>query len=248
MNTNNNTILISGGTAGIGFEAAKLFAAAGNKVIITGRDQQRLDKALAQLPGVTGILSDVSKKEDTEVLVATIKKDFPQLNIVVNNAGRAILYDLANNSDKSFDYAEDEMLTNYLAVIRLNEKLLPVLKAQKEAAIVNVSSIVAFVPGSLTTYSASKAALHSYTQSLRISLERTTNIKVFELMPPLVNTDFSASIGGANGISPAVVAQDLLDGINNDHYEIRTGNTQLIYELYRKSPLEALQAMNPVAN
>ncbi len=221
MNNTSNTILITGGTAGIGFEAAKLFSAAGNKVIITGRDKQRLDKALALLPGVTGITGDISK-EDTEALIAAVKKDFPQLNIVVNNAGRAIVYDLTGEGN-AFENAADEMLTNYLSVIRLNEKLLPVLSAQKEAAIVNVSSVVALVPGSLPTYSASKAALHSYTQSLRINLQRKGNVKVFELMPPLVNTEFSAAIGGANGVSPAVVAQDLLDGIAKDIYEIRTG-------------------------
>ena len=244
MITTNNTILITGGTAGIGLEAAKLFVAAGNKVVITGRDQQRLDSALTLLPGATGLVSDVSKKEDIETLVATIKKDFPSLNMIVNNAGRAILYDLTGGSN-AFENAEDEMFTNYLSIVRLNEKLLQILSAQPAAAIVNVSSIVAFVPGSLATYSASKAALHSYTQSLRISLQRKGNIKVFELMPPLVNTEFSAPIGGANGVSPTVVAQDLFDGVANDRYEIRTGNTQLIYDLYRQDPEEALRVMQP---
>src|SRR5882757_1228734 len=190
MNTTNNTVLISGGTAGIGFEIAKLFSANGSKVIITGRDKDRLDKAVAQLKNTTGILSDVSNAADVDKLVTTIKQDFPELNIVINNAGRAQLYNLAT-AENIFDIAADEMLTNYLAVIRLNEKLLPILSAQKEAAIINVSSVVAFVPGSLATYSASKAALHSYTQSLRFALTDQPNIKVFELMPPLVNTEFS---------------------------------------------------------
>ena len=105
MNTTNNTILITGGTAGIGLEAAKLFTAAGNKVIITGRDKKRLDNALALLPGATGVVSDVSKKGDIEALVSTIKKDFPSLNIVVNNAGRALVYDLTGGSD-AFENAE----------------------------------------------------------------------------------------------------------------------------------------------
>ncbi|HTE10466.1 MAG TPA: SDR family NAD(P)-dependent oxidoreductase, partial [Chitinophagaceae bacterium] len=202
------------------------------------------DKALAQLKNATGILSDISKKEDTGILVATLKKDFPDLNMVINNAGRAILYDIANSED-AFEKAEDEMLTNYLSVIRLNEKLLPLLKEQKEAAIVNVSSIVAFVPGSLATYSASKAALHSYTQSLRISLARTGNIKVFELMPPLVDTEFSAIINGHNGIAPSLVAQEFINGLEKDIHEIRVGKTQDMYDLYLKSPAAALDAMQP---
>ena len=247
MNTTNNTVLITGGSAGIGFEIAKLLSAAGNKVIITGRNRQRLDSAVAQLTNATGIVSDVSKKEDTESLVATLSKDFPGLNMVVNNAGQAHLYDLAN-SENAFEKAQDEMLTNYLAVIRLNEKLLPLLKEQKESAIVNVSSVVAIVPGKIPTYSASKAALHSYTQSLRVSLQRVGNIKVFELMPPLVDTEFSAIINGSTGIAPSVVAQGLIEAIEKDNYEIHIGKTQYIYDLYLQSPAEALKVMNPVAN
>ncbi|WP_420147671.1 SDR family oxidoreductase [Spirosoma sp.] len=244
MKTTQNTALITGGSAGIGFEIAKVLSAKGNKVIITGRDKQRLDKALDQLSNATGIVSDVSKKEDAEALSATLTHDFPDLNLIINNAGRAILYDIAN-SNGAFDTAQDEILTNYLSVIRLNEYVLPLLKAQPEAAIVNVSSIVAFVPGNLPTYSASKAALHSYTQSLRIALERTSNVKVFELMPPLVDTEFSAIINGKSGIAPSVVAQEFIDALETDTYEIRVGKTQYIYDLYRKSPLEALNVMQP---
>jgi uncharacterized oxidoreductase len=102
-----------------------------------------------------------------------------------------------------------------------------------------VSSIVAFVPGSLATYSASKAALHSYTQSLRIALENSS-IKVFELMPPLVDTQFSAPIGGNKGISPRLVAEDLLTAFTNDNYEIRVGKTEDLYQLFLSSPAKAL--------
>ena len=243
MKTTQNTALITGGSAGIGLEIAKLLSANGNKVIITGRDQQRLDKALAQLNNATGIVSDVSKQDDAKALATQLTRDFPTLNLVINNAGRAILYDIAN-SDGAFDSAQDEILTNYLSVIRLNEYLLPLVKTQPEAAIVNVSSVVAFVPGSLPTYSASKAALHSYTQSLRIALSRTSTVSVFELMPPLVDTEFSAIINGHNGIAPSVVAQAFIDGLETDTYEIRVGKTQFIYDLYLKSPAEALAAMN----
>lgn len=243
MNITNNTILIIGGTAGIGYETARLFSEKGNQVIITGRNRKRLDEALAKLKNTKGILNNFSKKEDLDQLVSVIKQDFPQLSIVINNAARAHVYDL-HTVENLYDLAEEEMQVNYLSVIRLNEKLLPLLAAQKEAAIVNVSSVVALVPGSLTTYSASKAALHSYTQSLRISLKRNSQIKVFELMPPLVNTAFSQAIGGSKGISPSVVANDLLNAMENDIYEVHVGNTQMIYDLLRKSPDEALQIMN----
>ncbi len=244
MKTINNTVLITGGSAGIGLEIAKQLSAKGNKVIITGRDQQRLDKALSQLKNATGIVSDVSRKEDANALAERLTKEFPDLNMVINNAGRAVLYDIIKTENAS-EIAEDEMLTNYLSIIRLNEKLLPILSKQKEAAIVNVSSIVAFVPGSLVTYSASKAALHSYTQSLRVALSRTGNVKVFELMPPLVNTEFSAPINGKTGIPPSQVAEEFIAAVEKNEYEIRVGKTQFIYDLYLKSPQEALNAMQP---
>lgn len=244
MNTTNNTILISGGSAGIGLELAKLLLEKGNTVIITGRNQERLQRAAKQLNGVIPVVSDVSNAEDVERLVQQINADFPQLNMVINNAGRALVYDLSAEQANAFEKAEDEMLTNYLSVIRLNEKLLPLLKKQDSAAIVNVSSVVAFVPGSLATYSASKSALHSYTQSLRLALKRDTNIAVFELMPPLVDTEFSAPIGGKNGISPIAVAQQFIEGMEQNIFEIRVGQTEDMYRLYLSSPEKAFEVMN----
>jgi uncharacterized oxidoreductase len=243
MKTTNNTILIIGGSAGIGFETAKLLSEQGNRVIITGRDAERLQQAASSLRNVTAIMSDVSKEADVKALVVMLNKDFPGLNMVINNAGRAILYNLAEEGVNAFEKAADEMHTNYLSIIRLNELLLPLLKKQTEAAIVNVSSVVAIVPGSLSTYSASKAALHSYTQSLRFALEETT-VKVFELMPPLVNTDFSQAIGGSNGIPPSQVATELVEALENNTYEIHVGNTAHIYNLFLSSPAEAFNQMN----
>lgn len=244
MKTSQNTVLLIGGTAGIGLEIAKQLTALDNHVIITGRNQERLDAAAASLQNVTTILSDVSKAEDVDQLVSRIKAEFPQLNIVINNAGRALFYNLADPSQDAFANAEDEMLTNYLSIIRINQKLLPVLKQQESSAIVNVSSIVAYVPGiTLPTYAASKAALHSYSTSLRLSLEETS-VKVFELMPPLVDTEFSKEIGGHNGIKPSVVADEFLAALANDEFEIRVGDTAQIYELFRQSPVDALNVMN----
>ncbi|HLZ86257.1 MAG TPA: SDR family NAD(P)-dependent oxidoreductase [Puia sp.] len=245
MKTSNNTILITGGSAGIGFAIAKTLGA-NNKIIITGRDQQRLKAAAAKLPNTTAILGDVSDAKDVDKLVATLNRDHKDLNIVINNAGKASgIYDLATEGIDAFTRAGEEMLTNYLSVIRLNERLLPLLKKQPEAAIVNVSSIVAIAPGGrLPSYSASKAALHSYTISLRQALSKT-NVAVFELYPPLVNTEFSAEIGGAtNGIAPSVVADDLLKGLEQDTYDIRVGRTAELYQYYLANPQEAIKAMS----
>ncbi len=246
MNTTNNTVLITGGSAGIGFALAKLLSENGNTVIITGRNRERLLQASAKLKNVHPIVSDIADPDDMDLLVAEIMVEFPTLNLVINNAGRAFLHDLTEENANTSEIARKEMLTNYLSVIRLNERLLPLLKKQESAAIVNVSSIVAFVPGKLATYSASKAALHSYTQSLRVALEQDSRVKVFELMPPLVDTELSAPIGGKNGIAPTVVAEQFVRALANDDYEIRVGNTEDLYRLYLSSPEEALQLMQGV--
>ncbi|SKC01605.1 SDR family oxidoreductase [Dyadobacter psychrophilus] len=246
MKTSGNTILITGGSAGIGFEIAKIFSETGNKVIITGRNADRLTNAVSKLNNATGIVSDVADKQDVEKLVSTLKSDFPNLNIVINNAGAASYY-LLNNVDNAYERAEEEILTNYLSIVGLNQKLLSLLGAQPESAIVNVSSIAAFVPNHvIPTYAASKAALHSYTQSLRLTLEKSTSVKVFELMPPLVNTEFSTEIGGENGIPASEVAEALVHAFENDTYEIHVGRTADLFGLFLQSPEQALLAMNPL--
>lgn len=247
MKTTNNTILITGGSAGIGFEIAKLFSENGNKVIITGRDAAKLQDATDRLnKNVTALVSDVTKTEDVEKLANTLTVNFPSLNVVINNAGYAVLQK-AFDGTNIWKSAEDEMYTNYISVIRLTEKLLPLLKQQRESAIVNVTSIVAYAPGlSLPTYSASKAALNSYSMTLRLAL-KNTSVSVYELMPPLVNTSFSAEIGGEKGIPPAQVAQDLWTSLEKNEYQIHVGQTADIYSLLKISPLAAFNAMNGIA-
>jgi len=246
MKTTNNTILITGGSAGIGFEMARLFSENGNQVIITGRNPERMAGAIARLKNTSAIVSDVNDAEDVEKLIARLNKDFPTLNVLINNAGTANYYDMTVPDINAFGKASEEILTNYLSIIRLNERLLPLLTQQPEAAIVNVSSIVAFAAraNSLPTYGASKAALHSYTNSLRIMMEGTP-VKVFELMPPLVDTEFSAAIGGAaNGIPPQQVADDLLTAMQQDIFEIHIGRTAEIFKNFFPLSPQAVLAMN----
>lgn len=245
MKTSKNTILVTGGGSGIGFEIAKLFSQANNHIIITGRNEEKLHKAASQLENVSTIVCDITNEDDVNKLVRQISADFPDLNILINNAGNAAYYNILTPNINAFQKASEEMNTNFLSVLRLTEKLLPFLNLQENAAIINISSIVAFVPTlRLATYSASKAALHSYTQTLRIALEKESNIKVFEVMPPLVNTDFSKEIGGENGISPAQVANDLFSALEENRYEIHVGQTSAIYDLFHSSPADALIAMN----
>lgn len=246
MNTSNNTVLITGGSAGIGFAIAKLLSEKGNHVIITGRNRERLNAAAAKLSNVTAIACDVTNGEDVRALITRIELEFPQLNILVNNAGEAYAHQL-NDHNGATEKAMREMNTNFFSILNLNEKLLPLLSRQDSAAIVNVSSIVAFVPGhTLPTYSATKAALHSYTLSLRYALAQNTGIEVYELMPPLVNTELSKEIGGENGIDPSVVANDLLQAFEQKQFEIQVGDTANLFQLYLSAPEKAFEALNPV--
>jgi uncharacterized oxidoreductase len=244
MNITNNTILITGGGSGIGLEIAKALSHA-NKVIIVGRNKEKLNAAAKDLENVFTIQADITNESDVNRLYEEIKTTFGGLHILINNAGYAHAYTLSENADM-YSKAVEEFTTNYFAPIRLTEKFLPLLKQQKESAIVNVSSIVGFVPGShVPTYSDSKAALHSHTRLLRYELAKDTNVKVFELMPPLVNTDLSVAIGGReNGIPASDVASDLVKALHEDIYEVRVGNTELMYNSFFSATEGAFSVMN----
>lgn len=244
MNVSNKTILITGGGSGIGFEIAKLLIEKGNRVIITGRSESRLQKASEQLNQVSYITSDITDPEDA-IKLRRYLESLGGLDLLINNAGSAHVYTLGNDADTATK-AMEEFNTNVFSAMRLIDELLPLLRQSTEAAIVNVTSTVALVPaGSIPTYSASKAALHSYTESLRFALSKNTSIKVFELMPPLVDTAFSTAIGGESGIPPKAVADSLWSGLESDTYEILTGNTEAIYNLSRAvTYADAFRLMN----
>jgi uncharacterized oxidoreductase len=243
MNITNKTVLITGGGSGIGLEIAKSLIAKGNKVIITGRTEAKLKQAAQGVENLSIFAGDINKAEDITKLVTYLTQN-GGLDVLINNAGQASAYNISADAN-AFDKAEAEIQTNYLAVIRLTEKLLPLLSQSAQAAIVNVTSIVVYAPNAyISTYSASKAALHSYTQSLRFTLAKTTGIKVFELFPPLVDTDFSKDIGGENGIKPSAVADQFIAGVENNDEEIHVGATADIYKLFLSSPQEAFKALN----
>lgn len=221
MKTNGNTILITGGSAGIGFELAKQFSQLGNKVLITGRNADKLKQAAAQLENVIPIAGDVTNPESTDRLVAQIKQEHPELNLVINNAGYADVYELDAEAS-AFSKASQEMQTNYLSIVGLTEKLLPTLLKNENSSIVNVTSIVAYYPQKmLPTYTASKSALKAYTDVLRETFENRLN--VFELIPPLVNTAFSKEIGGENGIPPKEVADELILALEKNQWLVPVG-------------------------
>lgn len=239
------TVLITGGGSGIGLEIAKLLSKNDNKVIIIGRNGEKLVKAAEGLTNVTTYPIDITNSDDVLNLVEKLKSDYADLSLLINNAATLYVYNHDDESN-SFEKAKDEMNTNYFAVIRLNEALIPLLRKQPEAVIVNVTSVVAIVPsGGIPSYSDSKAALRSYTLILRHELAKNSGIRVVELIPPLVNTAFSQEIGGEkDGVPPALVAQNLIDGIENGEEEIFVGQAKEFRDFYFSDPDGAFKLLN----
>jgi uncharacterized oxidoreductase len=247
MNTTGKNILVTGGGSGIGFAIARLFSRNGNKVIITGRNEEKLKAAAGQL-NVGYIVADLTNSNDLQSLVDQLTTNYKTLDILVNNAALTHVYQLGAGAG-AFEKADAEIAINYLAVVSLIEHLLPLLGSQPEAAIVNVNAIIGLTPSiHMPTHSASKAALRAYTQGLRFTLaSKGSAIKVFELMPPLVNTEFSKTIGGANGIPPEEVAQALLTGLENNTEEIRIGRAEQFYQGFFANSEKAVAALNQPA-
>ena len=247
MNIQNKKILITGGGSGIGFAIAKAFSEKGNQIILAGRNEEKLEKASLSLKNTSYIVCDVSDDRDVKNLVKQINENFRGIDILVNNAGVAKPQPLIS-PDGIYENAKYEMEINYLSVLRLTERLLPFLKASHEAAIINIQSIVSYSPNSnIATYSATKAALHSYSQSLRLVLQKTNpHIKVFEVFPPFVDTDLTKGLE-TEKMSPTEVAQDILASVSKDEYAIRNGKTKNIYQLFLQSPEDALNKINGIA-
>jgi uncharacterized oxidoreductase len=188
MNITNNTILITGGGSGIGRGLAEAFHALGNKVIITGRRAIMLEETTNANPGMASVTLDMDDPAAIRAFAKEVTTLHPTLNVVINNAGIARMEDL-KSAPASLADAEAIVTTNILGPIRLTHALLPHLLKQPSATIINVSSGLAFVPFPIgPTYCASKAALHSYTVSLRWQL-RDTAIEVKEIIPPYVQTE-----------------------------------------------------------
>jgi uncharacterized oxidoreductase len=188
MQTTDNTILITGGGSGIGRGLAEAFHGLGNKVIIAGRRQQVLDETTEANPGMTSIVLDIEAPAAIQAFAAQITNQHPKLNVLINNAGILRPENLKAQQNDLVD-AEAMVTTNVLGPIRLTAALLPHLQKQPRATILNVSSGLGFVPFPFApTYSATKAALHSYTQSLRVQL-RDTPVEVVEIIPPYVQTE-----------------------------------------------------------
>ena len=211
MKPTGNTILITGGGSGIGRGLAEAFHKLGNKVIIAGRRQQVLDETTKANPGIASATLNIEDPGAIKTFAQKLTADFPALNVVIHNAGIMRLEDLLKSTDTAD--AEAIVTTNLLGPIRLTAALLPHFEKQPHAAIMTVTSGLAFIPLALTpTYCATKAAIHSWSESLRYQL-KSTNIEVVELAPPYVQTEL---MGPEMAADPrAMPLNDYIDEVIN---------------------------------
>jgi uncharacterized oxidoreductase len=248
MKTAGNTILITGGATGIGFALADAFSEAGNEVTICGRRQHKLDEAKRRLPKVHAIRCDVRDAKERSALFDWTTRNFPNLNIVVNNAGIQRQIDFRKGA-KDLLAGEDEIETNLRAPVHLSALFIPHLMKQKEAAIVNISSGLAFIPlTAVPVYCATKAAIHSFSLSLRHQL-RETSIKVFEIIPPIVDTELHKGARERRGqqdrgLKPEEIALATLHALGADDYEVAVGRSESLRMGARSDPEWLFQMMN----
>ncbi|HZI88820.1 MAG TPA: SDR family NAD(P)-dependent oxidoreductase [Candidatus Polarisedimenticolia bacterium] len=246
MQIASNTVLITGGASGIGFELARRFLQEGSTVIVCGRRKDRLEAASKAHPTLNTMVVDLSKERQRARLADWAMSEFPRLNVLVNNAGiqrRTRLLD-----EKRWAPTHEELAINLEAPIHLTTLLLPHLVKQERPAILNVTSGLAFAPmSSVPIYSATKAALHSFTLSLRHQLADTP-AQVIEIIPPAVNTDLGGPGLHTFGVAVEEFVNAVVMGLREGEPEIAYGFSQRSSRASRSELDEIFQRMNQAAS
>jgi len=229
MNLKDNTVLITGGTSGIGLAFAEAFLKEGSTVLVCGRRANRLKVLEEKHANLHTKICDIAKAEDREELATWATQNFPALNVLINNAGVQLKADMTRPVDLSRIYSEID--TNIVAPVHLTSLLATHLQTKKEAAIVNISSGLAFSPlAFMPVYCASKAAIHSLTLSLRFQL-RNTSVKVFEIAPPAVDTELGSDrradkSQSHGGMPVAEFIAAAMHALRNDIFEEAVGGAK----------------------
>ena len=237
MKLDGNTILITGGSSGIGLALAKQFVSLGNEVIITGRNGAKLEEAKRETPALHTIQSDASDPEAVRALASAVSDRFPRMNVLLNNAGTFIPRNHTRPADDLVALTA-ELDVNLAGPIRLISVFIDQLRANR-GTIINVSSGLAFVPLQLSPiYCATKAALHSYTVTLRQQL-KGEGVEVIELMPPAVHTELTADMpddGDFKIMTTDELMKETFKGLRAGRSEIRPGQANQLYWMSRIAP------------
>lgn len=220
MQLSNRTVLVTGGTSGIGLGLAEAFLKAGSRVMVCGRNKEKLARVKEKFPEIIAMACDVSSAAQRKKLAADVMRNYPYLDTLVNNAGIQRYIDLKKGFDE-IKSGEDEIAINFIAPLELTALFIGTLMKKPSAAIINVSSGLGFMPmPSTPIYNATKAAIHTYTLVLRQQL-KGTSVKVFEVVPPMVDTDLNRAGRDAartkfRGISVADYVPTVMKGLQND--------------------------------
>ncbi|PWK14985.1 SDR family oxidoreductase [Tumebacillus permanentifrigoris] len=243
MKMSGNTILITGGASGIGLAFAERFVQAGNEVIICGRRVEKLQEAQAKCPQLHTRVCDVTNEADRKSLLEWVKQEFPQLNVLVNNAGIQHRVNLLENTEE-WDYLRQEITANLEAPIHLSMLFAPLFADKGNSTILNVTSGLAFTPGAwVPIYSATKAALHSFTVSLRYQLA-AKRIEVLEVAPPAVNTDLGGVGLHTFGTPLDEFADAVFQGLERGDQEIGYGHAAKALRASRDEIDETVKQLN----
>jgi uncharacterized oxidoreductase len=243
MKTTGNTILITGGSTGIGLSLAARFLKAGNKVLICGRRKDKLEEAEKAHPGLRTFVCDVAEPADREALFAYTVREFPGTNVLFNNAG--VMRFLRIDDPRAWEVAADELATNLAAPIHLAILFADHLSKQRDAAIINTTSGLSHVPMAIApVYCATKAALHSFSQSLRYQLAGK-GIEVIEVCPPHVNTDLGAPGTNGAGMDLNAYIDTVMAGFAKGDAEITTGFSTLLSQAGPEEKKQLFARLNP---
>ncbi len=243
MELTNRTILITGGASGIGFAMAKQLVANGNKVIVCGRNQDKLDKAKQQLPVLATIRCDINNPSNLNDLASFLSGKYPQLDTLINNAG--IQQQLYLTSDQATDQAVmHEISTNLTSHISITHRLYSLLSSNRNPAIVFVGSALAIVPKyNEPIYSAAKAGLHNFVLSLRYQAKQD-NVQIIEIFPDVIDTPMTHHRNNEAKMDADVFVSQVLKQLGRGNKEIFIGRTKVLNLLHRVAPALALIAIN----
>lgn len=243
MKITGNTILITGGSAGIGLALAERFLKEDNTVIICGRNEQNLKEVAVRFPEIHTEVCDISKEEERISLVARLLNKYPGLNVLVNNAGIQHRFNFLK-SPQTWDYYQQEIATNLEAPVHLISLLISHFAKQEYAAILNVSSGLAFAPMAVAPiYCATKAALHNFTISLRYQLSESS-IEVIEIVPPVVSTNLGGAGLHGNSVTPEEFAGGVFKALAEGKQEIGYGTSLQSINLSREESDNVVNMLN----
>lgn len=245
MNLKNNTVLITGGSSGIGFELSKVLIHKGNTVIICGKSNEKLLAAKKAEPKLITYQCDLSDSRACIDFANKIKENHPELNILINNAAIVNKIDFLKD-DKALEFAENEYQTNLLAPIRLIKLLYQLISGKESSAIINITTGLIYAPRKIYPfYNSSKSALHSFTQTLRMSLNKGKT-EVIEVMFPAVITPWHKGNPPKIAIPADDAVNQMIKGLEKGKPEIRVGGARMLYLMSRIAPGFALKKINSI--